>query len=149
MPEKETDKSEPNDDAQGDDDEGGDSQESEENGSEENGSDENESDVEIFGTEIDSGSDARSHRGQDVEAVVVSEESPLGSQSGAPVGAVEQVVLQLPDGGSEIYELDAHRDSNVPPEKLPLVGTKIGEYAPPSSSIPGLFVLFGSKGQFI
>lgn len=69
---------------------------------------------------------------------MVSEESPLGSQSGTPLVAVEQVVLQHPDGSSEVYELDANRDSNIPPEKLPLVGTKIGEHPAPSVSVPGL-----------
>ena len=118
----EPDEPEPSDDAMEDDDnEGGESQESEE------------SDGEIVGTDIDSGSDAQSPTGQDVQgclepsAVVVSEESPLGSQSGTPLVAVEQVVLQHPDGSSEVYELDANRDSNIPPEKLPLVGTKIGD----------------------
>lgn len=129
----EPDEPEPSDDAMEDDDnEGGESQESEE------------SDGEIVGTDIDSGSDAQSHTGQDVQgclepsAVVVSEESPLGSQSGTPLAAVEQVVLQHPDGSSEVYELDANRDSNIPPEKLPLVGTKIGEHPAPSVSVPGL-----------
>jgi hypothetical protein len=65
--------------------------------------------------------------------------------------AVEQVVLQHPDGSSEVYELDANRDSNIPPEKLPLVGTKIGEHPAPSVSVPGLifFEKNWSKEQFI
>ena len=128
-----------------DDNEGGESQESEEN----------ESDVDVIvGTEIDSGSDMQSHAGQDVpgctepSAALVSEESPLGTQSRTPLVAVEQVVLQLPDGSSEIYELDANRDSNIPPEKLPLVGTKIGEHPLPSVSVQGLF-LFWTKEQII
>jgi hypothetical protein len=140
----EPDEPEPSDDAMEDDDnEGGESQESEE------------SDGEIVGTDIDSGSDAQSHTGQDVQgclepsAVVVSEESPLGSQSGTPLVAVEQVVLQHPDGSSEVYELDANRDSNIPPEKLPLVGTKIGEHPAPSVSVPGLifFKKIGAKNS--
>ena len=53
----------------------------------------------------------------------------------SPVG--EKIALVHPDGSSEVWEVDPKRESQIPDEKLPLVGKQVAKYPP-----PGFLVVF-------
>jgi len=53
----------------------------------------------------------------------------------SPVG--EKIALVHPDGSVEVWEVDPKRESQIPDEKLPLVGKQIAKYPP-----PGFLVVF-------
>lgn len=51
----------------------------------------------------------------------------------------ERIVLHDLDGSAEVYEVDPNRQSQIPDEKLPLVGTLVAKYPAPIRS-SGLLV---------